>query len=186
MTKFSVILADPPWSFRDKCNSGRRGACHKYETMTIDEVKALRPNIDGLAAPDCALFLWVPSPLVVQGVVGDVMRAWNFRPVTEVFRWVKTRADGLPAFGMGHWSRANSEGCYIGLRGRPKRVNASVRQTLLSPRREHSRKPDEIYGLIEQLIGNVPRVELFARQRWPGWAQSLSNQTNKFTPPTAA
>lgn len=185
--KYKCILADPPWSYNDKCDAGKRGASHKYKTMPLREIIGLDEQIDELAADDCALFLWVPSPLVAQGVVSDVMRAWGFIPKTEAFCWIKTQLTkpmqvcGINlAMGMGNYTRANVESCWLGIRGKPKRVSASVHQVIFADRREHSRKPDEAYRRIEQLMGDVPRVELFARQRWPGWDQALSNQADKF------
>jgi site-specific DNA-methyltransferase (adenine-specific) len=70
---------------------------------------------------------------------------------------------------MGHYSRSNSEVCVLAVRGKPKRIDAGVHQVIMSPVRAHSQKPDEQYGLIERLMGDLPRIELFARQRWPGW-----------------
>jgi N6-adenosine-specific RNA methylase IME4 len=187
MTLYNVILADPPWSFHDRNSNGKRGACHKYETMTIDDIKALRPKIDSLASEDCALFLWCPAPLVAQGVVSDVMTAWGFTPKTEAFCWIKTQPTkpmqvcGINlALGLGHYTRSNVESCWLGIRGKPKIVSRSVQQVIFAHRREHSRKPDEIYHRIEQLYGDVPRVELFARQRWPGWDQAISNEPERF------
>jgi N6-adenosine-specific RNA methylase IME4 len=187
--RYSVILADVPWSYRDHNTNGNRGACCKYDTMTIDEVKPLRLFIDDLAAPDCALFLWATSPMVADGSLTEVFHAWNFSPVTEAFCWVKTtpskpmQVGGVNlSIGLGHWTRSGVESCWLGVRGRPKRISCSVRQVILADRREHSRKPDEIYHRIEQLMGDVPRVELFARQKYPGWDQALSYEADMFEP----
>lgn len=189
MGLFGAILCDPPFAYRDKCNAGERGACHKYPTMSVEEIKSLRPVIDDLAAPNCALFLWVPPPLVVQGALTDILRAWAFRPATKAFVWVKAIespiGQTIPLSALGHYTRSNSEDCWLAVRGRPRVVSHSVGQVIISPRREHSRKPDEVYRRIEQLLGNVPRVEMFARQRWPGWAQAMSNEADKFTPRAA-
>jgi N6-adenosine-specific RNA methylase IME4 len=184
--KYGVILADPPWSYQDHCNSGKRGSCHKYAVMTLSEVMALGPMVQDLAATDCVLFLWVPPPLVALGVVDDVMKSWGFEPKTQAFVWVKTtpsrplQVGGINlAMGMGHWTRANAEGCYLGIRGRPKRVSAAVHSVVFADRREHSRKPDEVYRRIEQLMGDVPKIELFARQRVTNW-DTWGDETSKF------
>ncbi|WAH38590.1 MT-A70 family methyltransferase [Alicyclobacillus dauci] len=193
--KYSVLYADPPWTYKDKAESGKRGVAFKYELMTIDEIQAL--PVHEIVDEDCVLFLWVTWPLLEEGL--ETMRAWGFKYKTVGFVWIKLlkRMDKLFAttlktlqkitegtlaarvlkamletmvfWGMGNWTRSNSEVCLIGIKGKPKRVDAGVHSVVLAPICEHSRKPDEVRARIERLMGDVPRIELFARTRIPGW-----------------
>ena len=170
MTSYSVIYADPPWTFKVYSDKGKgRSAEAWYETMTTNDIMNL--NVPSLAAPDCVLFLWVTDPFLRIGF--EVIDAWNFTYKTVGFYWAKTPTTW---FGTGYWTRANPEQCLLATKGRPKRQNADVPKLLLSPRREHSRKPDEIYHLIERLCPG-PYLELFARQRRPGW-DALGNESD--------
>lgn len=163
--RFSVVYCDPPWSYSDKANAGKRGACHKYGVMSLKDICAL-PVAD-IAAEDCALFLWVTSPFLLDAA--KVFDAWGFTYKTKAFSWQKLTASGKLHFGMGNWTRANSEDCLLAVRGKPKRVNASVPQIIRSCVLEHSVKPPEARDRIVKLMGDVPRIELFARQRVAGW-----------------
>ena len=115
------------------------------------------------------LFMWVTPPLLSDGL--QVMEAWGFKYVTVGFTWIKTnRKNGKPFFGLGFWTRSNAELCLIGVtKGHPKRVDKTVAQLIISPLQEHSRKPDEARDRIVKLMGDLPRIELFARQRYDGW-----------------
>lgn len=121
-----------------------------------------------LAAPDCTLFLWVTFPLLPETF--DVIKAWGFIYKTVAFCWVKQNPKS-PGwfFGMGNWTRANAEICLLATKGTPKRMAADVPQLIVAPREEHSKKPDETRDRIVRLMGDLPRVELFARQAPPGW-----------------
>lgn len=121
-----------------------------------------------MAAPDCALFLWVTFPFLQDAF--RVIEAWGFRYRTTAFCWVKPTKDGSGwAFGTGFWTRANAEICLLAVKGKPQRIAKNVPQIISEPRMEHSRKPDEARDRIVRLLGDVPRVELFARQASPGW-----------------
>lgn len=101
----------------------------------------------------------------------QVVNAWGFKLITmKGFTWAKKTKFDKWHFGMGHWSRANSEDCLFAIRGKPKRVDAGVRQLIVEEIREHSTKPDEARFRLERLMGDVKRIELFARQRFHGWA----------------
>lgn len=163
--KYSVIMSDPPWSYRDKAQAGKRGATFKYPVMSLDEIKGLPMRT--IADKDCALFLWTTYPMFSEAL--KVLDAWGFEYRTVAFTWVKTTKTGKLAMGMGNWTRANAEPCLLATRGKPKRVSAAVHSVIIGERREHSRKPDEVYERIEQLMGDLPRLEMFARQRVPGW-----------------
>jgi N6-adenosine-specific RNA methylase IME4 len=111
--------------------------------------------------------MWATNPTLPQAL--EVITAWGFTYKTVAFTWAKTTKDGSGfPIGCGFWTRANPEMCLLGTRGHPKRLSASVRQLIVSPRREHSRKPDEIYDQIEELVAG-PYLELFARSQRPGW-----------------
>ncbi|PZM62585.1 MT-A70 family methyltransferase [Paenibacillus dendritiformis] len=164
--KYTIIYSDPPWSYRDKARAGNRGAACKYPVMSLEEIAAL--PVGGLAADDCLLAMWWVPPMPEEALY--VMKAWGFELITmKGFTWHKETAKGKSHFGMGHWTRANTEDCLFARRGRPKVVSRSVRQYISSPRREHSQKPDEARDRLVEMMGDVPRIELFARQRFPGW-----------------
>ena len=161
--KFSAILCDPPWEY--KCG-GNGSARRHYPLMKIEDICAL--PVGDLADTDCALFLWATMPLLPEAF--QAIEAWGFTFKTCAFVWVKSNRNKDGFFvGMGHWTRANAEICLLATRGKPKRISKSVRQLIVAPRREHSRKPDEARERIVELLGDVPRVELFARQTPPGW-----------------
>ena len=165
--KYNVIYADPPWSYKvwSKKGTGRSAESH-YPTMSIEAIKAL--PVSRLAAKDCALFLWITFPMLREG--WGVMDAWGCTFTTGAFVGVKQcrRSDNIFT-GMGYWTRANAEICLLATRGHPKREARDVKQVILSHIEEHSKKPDEARRRIETLMGDVPRIELFARQATPGW-----------------
>jgi N6-adenosine-specific RNA methylase IME4 len=165
--RYAVILADPPWSFTTYSRKGKgRSAEAHYDCMTFEQVKAL--PVAEWAADDAVLFLWATDPLLPRAL--EVIDAWGFAYKTVGFYWVKENASGEGFFtGMGFWTRANPEQCLLATRGRPKRQAADVKRLVVAPRREHSRKPDEIYERIERLVDG-PYLELFARASRPGWA----------------
>ena len=186
--KFHVIYADPPWTFRTWSKEGKgRSPENHYGCMSLADIRAL-PVAD-IAAEDCALFLWVTDPLLPEGL--KLMEAWGFQYKTVAFNWAKLNKSAPPMLlirddfftGLGYWTRANSEMCLLGTRGKPKRVSKSVKRLVISPRREHSRKPDEVADRIVQLMGDLPRIELFARQSRQGWF-NWGNDTEKFNEET--
>jgi N6-adenosine-specific RNA methylase IME4 len=182
MGKYRVILADPPWSYRDKCGSGQRGVAFKYPCMGLDEICRLGPQVTALSDEAAWCFVWAPTTHVAEAWM--ILAAWGFRALRQrAFTWVKTTMSGGLAWGMGTLTRSNPEDVWCGVRGRPRRVSAAVHSVIMAPRREHSRKPDEIYERIEALCGDVPRVELFSRCARPGWEQGISDQPDFFTPP---
>jgi len=170
-----VILADPPWQYKvwsRDTGLGRSAESH-YPTMSIEELTTL--PVASIAAPDCVLFCWVTWPLLYEAA--PVWKAWGFTYRTAAFAWVKVTKNGKPAFGMGYWTRANTEICLLLTRGSPKRKDKGVPQviweeyeteTIIAPFRGHSVKPDEQYRRIEQLTGSR-YVELFARRPRIGW-----------------
>jgi len=177
MKKYTLIYADPPWTYRDKANDGERGAGHKYQTMTIPDI--CRLPIWDLAAENCLLAMWWVPTQPMEAL--KVMDAWGFRLMTmKGFTWHKTnKHKGNSAIGMGHMTRANSEDCLFAVRGKlPPRMDASICQHITSPRMEHSAKPQIIRDSLVRLLGEVPRIELFARSQDDSW-DSWGNQCNR-------
>ncbi len=167
--KYSIIYADPPWKY------GTNVSKH-YGTVPIEDIYKF--PINKIANDNCALFLWVTYPILDKAI--KTVREWGFRYVTVAFTWIKTnKINGKPFFGLGNWTRANAEICLLGIKGKMKRNSNNVAQVVLSPLREHSRKPDEIRRKITQLMGDLPRIELFSREIFPGW-DCWGNETKKF------
>jgi len=185
--KYGAIYADPPWRFEGWRPShvlrprGSDAQAH-YPTMPTDEICAL--PVAPWAADDSVLFLWITWPQLPDAM--RVIEAWGFKYKTCAFCWIKAddrQADLLGAppkarMGLGYWTRSNSEVCLLATRGKPKRLNADVRQVILEPLREHSRKPDDIRQRIERLVAG-PYMEMFARTTTPGW-DVWGNETTKF------
>jgi N6-adenosine-specific RNA methylase IME4 len=165
--KYGAILADPPWDFRVWSAKGK-GRSPAYATMSFEHLSTL--PVAERAASNAALFLWVVDSHLPVALA--LIEAWGFVYKTIGMVWVK------PSIGMGYWTRKESEICLFATRGKPKRVNADVRQVIQAPRRQHSRKPDDIYKRIERLVDG-PYLEIFARQRWPDWDQ-WGDQVDEF------
>lgn len=162
--KYSVIYADPPWRYDHR--HGHGVAENHYPTMSLDEICAL-PVAD-LAAENSALFLWATFPQLKEAL--RVIDAWGFQYKTLAFLWLKqNRKTDSWFYGMGFWTRSNAEVCLLATRGRPKRQCAGIHQFVVSHIEQHSKKPDIVRDKIVQLMGDVPRAELFARQKTPGW-----------------
>ena len=162
---YEIILADPAWSYRDRANAGKRGACYKYPTMDAADIAAL--NVPAIAADDCALFLWATAPLIETAAT--IVKQWGFTYKTIAFTWIKTTKHGKLNWGMGNWTRANPEFVLLGTRGSAKRASASIHSVIMAPIGAHSVKPPIVREKIVQLMGDKPRVELFARERVAGW-----------------
>jgi N6-adenosine-specific RNA methylase IME4 len=192
---FRAILADPPWQFNSlwggrpkKTDAGyaSRAVDAHYDTLTIDQIAAL--PVAALAAEDCVLFMWTCWPVLQKSFA--VLEAWGFTYKTCAFSWMKADPwrlfadDKTPFAGMGYWTRANTEPCLLATRGKPKRRAKDVRQGIIAPRREHSRKPDCVHERIQRLVDG-PYLELFARAERPGWT-TWGNEVGKFAPAEAA
>lgn len=165
--KYKIIYADPPWQYRVYSKKGQgRSAENHYHTMNIKDIMAL--PVDKIADKDCILFLWITFPCLKEGI--EVMERWEFKYKTCGFNWVKRNKKKNTYFmGLGFWTRSNSEVCLIGTKGQPKRVSKSVPQICDARIMEHSRKPAEIRERIVELCGELPRIELFARDKVKGW-----------------
>jgi N6-adenosine-specific RNA methylase IME4 len=184
---YRAILADPAWKFAVRSNKGMgRSPDNHYSTMTLDDIKAL-PVAD-LADKHAVLFLCVIDTHLPMAL--EVITAWGFSYKTVGFYWAKTNRDDSPFTGMGYWTRANPEQVFMGVghdvpsqwflaaQGSPRRDQKDVKRLIMSRRREHSRKPDELHESIERLVPG-PYVELFARESRPGW-HSWGNEKRKF------
>ncbi len=171
---FGAILADPPWHFETWGSQENSEHCveRHYSTMSIPEIAGL--PVGDLAAKDSVLFIWITWPTMHLAL--KVVESWGFAYKTCAFAWMKADGSQLDIFpddlpvriGTGYWTRSNSEVCLLATRGKPKRLNADVRQGIIAPRREHSRKPDGVHGRIERLVAG-PYLELFGRQERKGW-----------------
>ncbi len=165
--KYGIIYADPPWAFKvySKKGMGRSAETH-YPTMSLDDIKNL--PVSDIADKDCALFMWTTIPMLKNCF--EVLSAWGFVFKTIAFVWIKQnrKSDSL-FWGMGYWTRANAEFCILATKGSPKRVAKDVHQVIISHIEEHSKKPNEARERIIRLMGDIPRVELFARQKPDGW-----------------
>ncbi len=167
--KFNTIYSDCPWSYRDKREKHPRlcgGASIHYPTMNLEDLKSL--PIASLSADNCLLFLWATFPNLIEAL--EVIKAWGFKYKTLGFSWIKTnKKNNKPFFGIGHYTKSNCEVCLIGIKGKPPIASNSVSSVIIAPRAEHSKKPDIIRDKIVQLCGDLPRIELFARQKTEGW-----------------
>ena len=162
--KYSIIYADPPWNYSQ---TRVNGAAEKhYSTMSIEELCAL--PVAELSATDCVLFLWTTFPQLPNAL--QLIQAWGFSYKSVAFVWLKKnrKADSW-FYGMGFWTRGNAEVCLLATKGHPKRKAANIHQFIISPVETHSKKPDEVREKIVTLIGDLPRIELFARQTTLGW-----------------
>ena len=185
--KYNIIYADPPWSYRDYTSkavaeknlnaNSKKSVVMKYDVMKTTNICEL--PIGDIAAEDCILFMWVTMPKLNE--VFDVIKAWGFKYSTVGFTWIKKNKKNKDSnfWGMGRWTRSNAELCLIGIKGKPQRVSASVHSVIESCIEEHSKKPAIVRDKIIELCGDLPRIELFARQNAEGW-DCWGNETDKF------
>jgi len=169
---YNIIYADPPWDY----NGGlpQRAKEKHYQTMPTNEIMQL--PVRDLAANDCALFMWVTFPKLQDGL--DVIKAWGFEYKTCAFVWVKKNKQAqTPFWGMGAWTRSNAEICLLATKGNIKRKRKDIHQLIYRPIETHSKKPLETRTLITKLVGDLPRIELFARQPANGW-DYFGNEVN--------
>ena len=190
--KYEVLLVDPPWSFKvwnKDTGSGRSAEAH-YRTMSLKDICDL--PVKEVCAPNCALFLWSVWPSIFDA--RDVIEAWGFKYKTLGFEWWKLNKGWLKTwftlartrnllnshddmklleslffFGMGYYTRTNSEPCLLATRGSMPVAVHNERNFIIAPVRKHSQKPDEQYDKIEKLYPNKRYLELFARQTRPNW-----------------
>lgn len=179
--KFATILADPPWQFQNR--TGKVAPEHKrlsrYSTMSLDEIKSLQ--VASATADTAHLYLWVPNALLPEGMA--VLKAWGFQYKSNLI-WHKIRKDGGPdGRGVGFYFRNVTEMVLFGVKGKNARTLAPGRSQvnfLKTQKREHSRKPDEFYDIVESCSPG-PYLEMFARGSRKGW-NSWGNQADEYTP----
>ena len=172
--KYNIVYADPPWQYGDKRTgkgknnpNGAGGAEKHYKTMRTEDICNL--PIKDVADDNCMLFMWTTSPMMFEAE--QVIKAWGFDYKTFGFVWVKMTNDmsKVRGDGIGNYTIQNAEYCLIGLKGKYWRNKTGVKQILLAPKQEHSKKPNEARERILELCGDLPRIELFARQHADGW-----------------
>ena len=171
--KYRVIYADPPWAFKTfSINGHGRSAESHYDCMDLDAIRAL--PVAEVADKNAVLLLWARDPMLPHALA--LIEAWGFEFKTVGFYWSKLNKSAPNMYlsetdfftGMGYWTRGNVEQCLLATRGKPARSSKAVRKLVISPRREHSRKPDEMYDHIQELVEG-PYLELFSRAGRPGW-----------------
>lgn len=166
MSPYSIIYADPPWDGTYLFTRDRvKGSKPYYPLMKTEDIKNM--PVSKLSSENSVLFLWVTDSYIPEAL--EVIKAWGFTYKTIAFTWVKETSTGKDFYGVGRWTRKNPEICMLATKGSPKRINAGVRQLQRYKVREHSRKPDEIRGEIVRLLGDLSRIELFARSQTQGW-----------------
>lgn len=190
--KFDIIYADPPWSYKvwpeDK-EQAQGCAKRHYQTMSIEDI--CKMPIADISGENCKLFLWATPPCLPEAM--QAIKSWGFVYKTIAFAWIKTnkrqvleQASFLPIdtidrfYGIGHWTASNIELCLGALKpnGKLNRQSKSISQIILAPRGRHSEKPTEVRDRIVELCGDLPRIELFARQRiagWLAWGNEIEN-----------
>jgi N6-adenosine-specific RNA methylase IME4 len=185
---YGLLASDIPSKFMTRSPKGitSRSPDHHYETMTLADIAAL--PIARLAKKDCHLFFWINGPLLVIGAHIPIMRAWGFEPVAMAFTWTKLNPreagsmflvkDKSWHVGPGYTTRHNPEFVVLGRRGNPRRLSKAIRELIIEPRREHSRKPEEFFDRCVR-YADGPYLELFSRQSREGW-DNWGNEANKF------
>ena len=169
--KYQIIYADPPWNYNNWSPLKTEKLSKKcgrmlYPTMSLENICSL--PIDDIADKDCILFLWATMPCLEQAL--SVVKVWGFIYKTTAFTWVKNNPSGWGYYsGLGNWTLANPELCLLATHKTFPKRQSPVKQLLVAPRSEHSKKPDEARGRIVELMGDLPRIELFARQKVDGW-----------------
>jgi len=168
MKKYQIIYADPPWSYQDTQKSGGTaffGASVRYNTMKNKDILSL--PISELADKDSVLFMWATSPLLPEAL--ETIKAWGFKFKTIAFVWNKQTKNNINISNMGRWTMGNVEIVLLGVKGKPKRIIKNIKQLVIAERKRHSEKPQEVRDRIVSLMGDLPRIELFARQKTEGW-----------------
>ena len=165
--KYNIIYADPPWRYYNyKDDTASRWVGNQYPLMAVEDICNL--PVAEIADDNCILFLWTTAPTFPDAF--KVIKAWGFQYKTKAFCWVKQNKKTPSLFwGMGYWTRSNTEDVLLAVKGKNKRINAGIHQVIISPVSNHSQKPAIVRNRIVQLCGNLPRIELFARQTVEGW-----------------
>ena len=164
--KYNIIYADPPWHY-DFGKSSSRYVGDKYNLMKNDDIGEL--PIKNIAEDNCVLLMWATFPRIDYAL--EIIKKWGFKYKTCAFTWIKTnkKSDSL-FWGMGYYTRSNAEICLLATKGKTlDRKSHKVHSVIMSAIEEHSKKPAETRDRIVELFGDIPRIELFARQYAEGW-----------------
>ena len=162
--KYNIIYADPAWSYKGKMMNS--SVTDHYSVLTIEQIAEL--PVKDITDDNCILFMCVTLPKLNEFM--KVVDGWGFEYKTTAFVWVKKNKNADSYFmGLGRWTRANAEICILATKGKIKRLRADIRQLQIHKIEEHSKKPDIFRDLIIDLVGNLPRIELFARNKAIGW-----------------
>ncbi len=172
MKKYQIIYADPPWSYKWG-KGGKKAPETHYLTLSIDELCKL--PINQISDKNCILVLWVTCPTLPDAF--QVMKSWGFNYKTVLHNWIKITKSGVPVTGLGSYTRSASELLLLGMKGHIKRISTKIviSQVLMTQRQEHSKKPDIVRENLVKLFGDLPRIELFAREendlfnKFEGW-----------------
>lgn len=177
--KYNIIYADPPWSY-----GGSGKGCPEKHYQTMDTIDICKFDVKSISDDDCLLFIWGTWYKLKDCL--QVLEAWGFRYISCAFVWAKTNKNYNPNqgsffpstdfelsdnsfFGLGSWTRSNTEFCLLGKKGKPKRYNNSISQLVYQPLTVHSKKPDQVRDAIVKLAGDLPRLEMFCRYPALGW-----------------
>ena len=166
--KYNIIYADPPWTYKTwTAKGGHKSASAHYPTMKKEEIQAMGDIIKNISDDNCILFLWVTMPNLIEGI--ELIEKWGFKYKTLGFCWNKKTKYGKNVSNLGRWTMGNVECCFIATKGKPQRISKNIKQLIIAERTKHSKKPDETRDRIVELMGDLPRIELFARQYAEGW-----------------
>lgn len=195
MPKFKVILSDVPWLYNDK-REGYGGSAPHYASLSTEDLAKL--PVKEISDDDCILFFWTTFPFLPEAL--HIMESWGFKYKTVGFVWIKLNTqinriigqirefllnpgiENLLAmfkkiffYGIGSYTRSNVEVCLIGIKGRPAVLNKNISQLIVWPKSKHSEKPKSIMSKIVEMMGDVPRIEIFSREKVEGW-EVLGNE----------
>jgi len=171
--KFNIIYLDPAWYFPKRNNLKTKfggGITDKYPPMKIEDIKNL--PIQDLADDNCAIFMWITTSMTSDSDIIDklsLLKHWGFKIPNIAFNWKKEYKNGKTHFGTGYYTKSGSELCILGIKGKMKPISNYISSIVESPLEYHSKKPDIIADKIVELFGDLPRIELFARQPRNGW-----------------
>jgi len=164
MKKYQIIYADPPWAYRNMGNIQATANAH-YPTMKQEDIESL--PIGELAEDNAILFLWATFPKIQEAL--NTIKAWGFEYKTVGFTWVKKNKNGGNFFGVGWYTKSNAEVCLIGVKGKAPKISNKISSIIESVRGIHSAKPSIARDKIVEFCGEIPRIELFAREKTKGW-----------------
>ena len=172
--KYNIIYADPPWHYGSKSavnnttGSAIKPLSDHYSTMSLQELKNM--SIKNMTKDDAACFMWVTDSHIDEAL--EVLRSWGFAYKTIAFNWIKTTSKGNYCKNVAPWTMKSSEICLLGIKGRMTKYKQAnnIESLVIAQRTQHSQKPNEVRKRIEDLFGDLPRIELFAREKTDGWA----------------